>query len=349
MRSQAFFHGFRTLSIAAFCIAFSSVCSESSRPLLAAAPENQEQAAEIGKTIEQLKSGRFNERETASRKLAEFGRAAIAPLTEAAMGNQREVTMRAINILKRYLESNDQETRQAARAALETIATGTQASAARQAQQILNPPAPPEAEAPPAGRIRVLGGPIQIRVQAGVAGNQRIRIKQVNGVKEIEAVENGLKVTIKEGPGIGIKLEVTEKKDGKETTKKYEAKDADELSKKHPEAHKLYKKYTKQPKFNIQLPNLQQAVPLIPGQNQLPPIPGFRLPPGLIPQQAKQSLGKAHKELDKSIKQLEEATRQLKIETKDAEKLQNIIKQLKSSRKELDQAQSQLGNTPNNR
>ena len=349
MRSLAYSPGFRTLYLAALCIASSAICSESLPPLMAAAPENQQQAAEISKTVEQLKSGRFNERETASRKLAEFGRAAIAPLTEAAMGSQREVTMRAINILKKYLESNDQETRKAARAALETIATGTQASAARQAQQVLNPPAPPEPEAPPAGRIRVFGGPIQIRVQAGVAGNQRIRIKQVNGVKEIEAVENDRKVTIKEGPGIGIKLEVTEKKDGKETTKKYEAKDADELSKKHPEAYKLYKKYTKQPNFKIQLPNLQQAVPLIPGQNQLPPIPGFRLPPGLIPQQAKQSLGKAHKELDKSIKELEEATRKLKIDTKDAEKLQGIIKQLKSSRKELDQAQSQLGGPQKNR
>ena len=310
--------------------------------ILAVDPADENQQMEIGKVIEQLKSGRFNERETASRQLAEFGRAAIGPLTEAAMGKQREVTMRAIDILKKHLASTDAETRKAAKAALEQIAAGPQASAARQAQQVLNPPAEPEPEAaPPAGRIQVFGGPIQIRVQAGVAGNQRIRIKQVNGTKEIEAEENGRKVTIKEDQKNGIQMEVTEKKDGKETTKKYAAKNADELAKKHPDAHKLYKKYTGQPKFNIQLPNLQQAIPLIPGKNQLPP--NFRLPPGLIPQQTKRSLGKAHQELDKSIKELEEATKELKIETKDAEKLRRILDQLKSSRKELDRAQSELG------
>ncbi|MFP6671086.1 MAG: hypothetical protein VB857_06700 [Pirellulaceae bacterium] len=310
--------------------------------ILAVDPVDKNQQLEIGKVIEQLKSGRFNERETASRQLAEFGRAAIGPLTEAAMSKQREVTMRAIDILKKHLASTDAETRQAAKAALEQVAAGPQASAARQAQQVLNPPAEPEPEAaPPAGRIQVFGGPIQIRVQAGVAGNQRIRIKQVNGTREIEAEENGRKVTIKEDQKNGIQMEVTEKKDGKETTKKYAAKNADELAKKHPDAHKLYKKYTDQPKFNFKFPNLQQAIPLVPGKNQLPP--NFRLPPGLIPQQAQRSLEKANQELDKSIKELEEATKELKIETKDAEKLRRILDQLKSSRKKLNQAQSQLG------
>ena len=324
-------------------LALLAVCLGAVAPvtILAAEPVDENQRMEIGKVIEQLKSGRFNERETASRQLAEFGRAAIGPLTEAAMGKQREVTMRAIDILKKHLASTDAETRKAAKAALEQIAAGPQASAARQAQQVLNPPAEPEAEAPPAGRIQVFGGPIQIRVQAGLAGNQRIRIKQVNGTKEIEAEENGRKVTIKEDKNNGIQMEVTEKKDGKETTKKYAAKNADELAKKHPDAHKLYKKYTTQPKFNLQLPNLQQAIPVIPGNNQLPP--NFRLPPGLIPQQTKRSLGKAQQELDKSIKELEEATKELKIETKDAEKLRRILDQLKASRKELDRAQSGLG------
>ena len=341
MQFWSLLHGYRTFAITLLGLALSSPCIQPV-PLNAADPADQDQQAAIAKAIEQLKSGRFNEREMASRQLADLGKAAIGPLAEAAMGNQREVTMRAINILKKYLESNDPDTRNAAKAGLETIANGPQPSAARQAQQILTPPAPPEPEAPPAGRIRAFGGPIQIRVQAGVGGGQRIRIKQVNGVKEIEAVENGRKVTIKEGPGIGIKMEVTEKKDGKETTKKYESKDADELAKKHPEAHALYKKYSKQPNINLRLPNLQKAVPLVPGPNQLPPFPNFRIPGNAIPQQAKRSLGKAQEELDKSIKQLEDATKQLKIETKDADTLRTILDQLKSSRKELDRAQSQL-------
>lgn len=329
--------------IATICLVLSSLWVLPLERALAVDPTDQNQQMEIGKTIEQLKSGRFNEREIASRKLAEFGRAAIAPLAEAAMGNQREVTMRALDILRKHLESTDAATRDAAKAALKKIASGPQVAAARQAQQVLNPPAPPEPEVPPAGRIRAFGAPIQIRLQAGVVGGQRIRIKQVNGTKEIEAEENGRKVTITEDPKNGIKMTVTEKKDGKETTKKYEAKNAADLAKKHPDAHKLYKKYTGPQNFNLRLPNIKQVVPLVPGQNQLPPIPNFRLPPGLIPQQATRSLDKAQQKLDKSIKELEETTKQLKIETKDAEKLRSILDQLKSSRKELDRAKSQLG------
>ena len=327
----------RIITVAAFTIYLGAIAPLT---MLAADPIDENLRMEIGKVIEQLKSGRFNEREAASRQLAEFGQAAIGPLTEAAMGNQREVTMRAIDILKKYLASTDEETRKAAKAALEQIAAWPQASAARQAQQILNPPAEPEPEAPPAGRIQVFGGPIQIRVQAGLGGGQRIRVKQVNGAKEIEAEENGLKVTIKEDKNNGIQMEVTEKKDGKETTKKYAAKNADELAKKHPDAHKLYKKYTAQPKLNLQFPKLQQAMPLIPGKNQLPP--NFPFPPGFVPQQTKRSLEKVEQDLDKSIKELEEASKEFKIDTKEAEKLERILEQLKASRKELDRAQSKL-------
>ena len=325
------------------CLAIVTLMVLCTQKVLADDPVDQNKQREIAQAIERLESDRFNERETATRKLAAFGREAIAPLAKAASGNQREVTMRAITILKKHLESTDVETRNTAKKALEQIAAGPQATAARQAQQILNPPPPPEPEAPPARRIQVFRVPLQIRVQAAAAGNQRIRIKQVNGTMEIEVEEKNLKVSIKENPQNGIKMEVTEKKDGKETTKKYEAKDADDLAKKHPEAHKLYKKYTKAPNFNVRLPGFQQAIPLIPGQNQIPPIPNLRLPPGLIPQQARRSLDQAQEELDKSIKQLEETAKQLKIDTKDAENLRSIIDQLKSSRKKLDRAQSQLG------
>lgn len=342
MQSKALTVNQRLSSLITWGLALSCLLVLFSGLSLAVDPPSQNQEAEIGKTIELLKSGRFNEREAASRKLAQFGRAAIAPLAEAAMGNQREVTMRAINILKKYLGSSDEQTRDAAKQALEQIAAGPQVTAARQAEQVLNPPPPPEPEVPPAGRIRALG-PVQIRVQVGGAGNQRIRIKQVNGTKEIEAEENGRKVTIKEDVKNGIKMEVTEKKDGKETTKKYEAKDVDDLAKKHPAAHQLYKKYTKPPNLKIQLPNLQQAIPLIPGQNQLPPIPNLQLPRGPIPPQATRSLQQAHQELNKSIQQLEEASKQLKLDTKDADRLRTILDQLKATQKKLDRAQSQLG------
>src|SRR2546426_468022 len=87
---------------------------------------------------------------------------------------------------------------------------------------------------------RQTAGQIQIQVQAGgVAGPggfKRMHMKNVNGVKEIEVDDNGKKVKIVDDPNNGIKVEVTEKnKEGKEETKKYEAKNADELKKNHPE------------------------------------------------------------------------------------------------------------------
>ena len=68
-------------------------------------------------------------------------------------------------------------------------------------------------------------------------------VKNVNGVKEIEASEDGKTVKIKEDPAQGIKIEATEKVNGKEVTKKYEGKDTDDLKKNHPAGYELYKKY----------------------------------------------------------------------------------------------------------
>jgi hypothetical protein len=61
-------------------------------------------------------------------------------------------------------------------------------------------------------------------------------VKNVNGVKDIEAEEVGRKVKIHDDPDEGIEMSVTEKKDVKEVTKVYKAKNAEELKEKHPEA-----------------------------------------------------------------------------------------------------------------
>ena len=68
-------------------------------------------------------------------------------------------------------------------------------------------------------------------------------VKNVNGVKEINASEDGKTVKIQDDPAQGIKIELTEKQNGKEVTKKYEAKNVEELKKKQPAGYELYKKY----------------------------------------------------------------------------------------------------------
>ena len=67
--------------------------------------------------------------------------------------------------------------------------------------------------------------------------------KITDGVKDIEAEDAGKSIKIDDDPAKGIKIEVTSKKDGKDVTQKFEAKNAAELKKKSPEGYKLYQKY----------------------------------------------------------------------------------------------------------
>ena len=74
--------------------------------------------------------------------------------------------------------------------------------------------------------------------------SQQLQIRNVNGVKDIEVTGNGRKITIHDDPKQGIKIEITDAQDGKPVTRTFQAKNAEELQKKSPEAHKLYKKHS---------------------------------------------------------------------------------------------------------
>jgi polyhydroxyalkanoate synthesis regulator phasin len=74
--------------------------------------------------------------------------------------------------------------------------------------------------------------------------SQQLQIRNVNGVQDIEFTGNGRKITIHDDPQQGIKIEITDSQDGKPVTRTFQAKNAEELQKKSPEAHKLYKKHS---------------------------------------------------------------------------------------------------------
>jgi len=74
---------------------------------------------------------------------------------------------------------------------------------------------------------------------------QEIKIRNVNGVKNIYVTENDHKITIIDDPDRGIKIEITDNKDGKPATRTFQANNIEELQKKSPEAYKLYLKYSK--------------------------------------------------------------------------------------------------------
>jgi hypothetical protein len=255
-----------------------------------ASSEDETSNDKIAQLITQLNDDKFAVRQDATRKLVEVGRDAIAPLAAAAEGPHLEVTMRAFDIFKKLLKS-DPPSFAPIKQALEQLAKSENDAASTRAEKMLKEITDDPQQAgqgpfgfrlpiQPGGRIQFGNAQVQIQVQAvgGAGGAKKISIKNVNGVKEIDAEEGGRKVHIVDDPQ-GIKMEVTEKnKEGKEETKKYEAKDANELKKKHPEAHKLYEKYaTNNGGIQIQAgPGQLQGARIQIGPNgiQLQPKPG---------------------------------------------------------------------------
>jgi hypothetical protein len=86
-----------------------------------------------------LGSPAFEAREEATRKLEELGIDAIDPLFAAASGENLEVTCRAIRALAVIFESGDDNTFDAAEAALEKLAESSNRSAAQRAAEVLSP------------------------------------------------------------------------------------------------------------------------------------------------------------------------------------------------------------------
>ena len=214
------------------------------QPAPAASPE------EIAKLVEQLDADLFGDRQTASEKLAAIGRPALAALAKAAAGESVERTVRTIDLLQKLLESPDESTRTEAKSALETLAKCDRPAVARRAEGVLKAQ---EAKrntmfGPNGGQnivmINAMGG--MIKAGPGLKISTRIN----NGVKETEVEENDQKIKIHDDPKQGISVEITKKKDGKDVTEKFEAKNAEELKKNHPEAHKLYEKYNVQGNVN---------------------------------------------------------------------------------------------------
>ena len=194
-------------------------------------------ADEAADLVKQLDSEAFAEREAAAGKLQELGKKAIPALSEAAESGALETTVRSIGILKNLSESKDEETAKEAKSALEKLAKSENAGTARRAKNALTPKPEPVPNNRLPGGIRIAGNV--------VIGNNamRIRVSNNNGVKTTEVTENQREIKILDDPNKGITVEITEQQNGKKATEKFEAKNADELKKKHPKAHEVYEKY----------------------------------------------------------------------------------------------------------
>ena len=206
-------------------------------------------AEDVTQLVEQLDAPEFSERQEASRKLSEAGRGVFPQIEKAAEAGTREVASRGIEILRSHFQGGDDETKQAAKAALERLAKGGNPAAAQRATEALNPP--PQQVGLPAGNIGVINPailPIAQRMQFGVLPaapgvGRRTTMRSINGKREVEQQEGDKITKVRDGANGGIEAEIIEKVNGKETTRKVEAKDLNELKQKEPAAAEIYERY----------------------------------------------------------------------------------------------------------
>ena len=345
----AFYSSLLTLVLCCLALA------QDDKPKTDANPAAEAKAAspgEIDKLMEQLDSNAFSERQAAQQKLSEIGKAAFPALEKGTQNVSREVAVRSLDILKGHFQKGDDATKAAAKEVFERLAKGNDPSLAKRAAEALSTPKP-MAQTPPGvpgpGIVpgRIGAARIQIQVVGGGGGAvNKMSVKDVNGVKEIEVEENGKKVKINDDPAKGIKLEVTETKDGKETTQKYEAKDAAELKTKHPEAHKLYEEYSKQP-AGIQLrvggfPG--GAIP--PGFPGIPAIPVAPAAPIRVPRLKilrPDELEAAKNSADSALKEIDSALKTLKDAKSGSDELKKAQEQLEAAKKKVEELKAKLG------
>ena len=320
--------------------------------LLAASAAGEDLAGvPLADLVKRLDAEGFADRQAAGDELLKRGKAAIPTVAEAAGDASAERATRALEILGKQLESSDAGARAAARGALEKLAAGESLSAKRAAEILKSKSQEPAAAQPaPLGPgIRIFGGgggagAIRIAVAVGDGAARRVSVKDVEGVKEVEVVEGERTIKINADPTKGIQVQVTEKKDGKDVTKQFEAKDADELKEKHPEAHKLYEQYKNGAAAEIRIEGLP-ALPAFPALPALPPLPPLPAPPArfapLLPAivpNAKEVTDR----LDKAQQQLGEAAEKLKKLSENSAEAKAALEAIERSQKELEEVRAKI-------
>jgi hypothetical protein len=292
-------------------------------------------ALQIAQWIKDLDSDRFQERQQASNRLIAAGKHAAAQVAKAAEGESAEVTARCLDILSKLLQSADAEAKAEAKKALAGLAQSKNAPVAKQAEALLDPDKP-AAESPAAPVPLVPGGPPRVIIGGiGVAGpGMRISVKNVDGNKTIEAEEPGKKTKIEESAKGDLKIELTETVDGKEKVSKYEAKDAEELKKKHPEVHALYEKYSK---FGPGVAIRFGAIGPGGAPGFAPAARPFRL--GAVPQKALDQMEAAGKQLAEATEKLRKLAEESRISPEEVKKLAD---QIEAAKKQLEEARAQM-------
>ncbi len=165
-------------------------------------------------------------------------------------------------------------------------------------------------------------------------GNLAVTVSNVNGNRQINIADGARKIRISDTNGKDIRVEVTEDVDGKTKTSQYQAKDLDELKKKHPEIAKLYERYAK-PGGAVANIQIQAGPAVLP----VPLLPFGQAVPAANPGKAIQELQKAQKQLATAVEQLRKLSKNGRA---DAEALDRLTRQIEEARALLEKARKQL-------
>jgi hypothetical protein len=309
-------------------------------------PAAEAAAGDIAQWIKQLDADQFADRQSAGEKLFAAGKPAIPALTEAAAGDSLEVTVRSIDLLQRFMESEEESVRNAAKEGLEKIAKSDKANAAQRAKKVLDPKQDQQPQGPMGGMN--IG---RVQIQIGGANAKKVSVSEINGVKKIEAEDGDRKINIAKNADESIKMEITEKINGKTATKKFAAKNADDLKKKAPKAYEIYKEYAEGNnamgggalKLNFGggiVPGAMPAMPGLPAQlGKIQGLQGFG-PAGAIP--GADDLGESLKNWNDSLKTMNADLEPEKLSPDEKKDLKEQIAELK---KQLDKLDKRLQKT----
>lgn len=217
-------------------------------------PAPPEEAERITALVEQLQHDLFSERQAASQSLAEAGAIALPQLEAAATGRSREAAGRALDIVKRHFQNGDAALKNDAQQVLSRLSNSENAALAQRARNVLDPPRTSMLpEGFPFPNARNMPFPNGRNIQFVPPPMTRTHMAhESNGRREVEVRENGRKTKIQTLPNGQIQFEFTEEINGRDVTRRIEAKDLNELKTKNAEAGQLYDLYDAAPRPTAQ-------------------------------------------------------------------------------------------------
>jgi hypothetical protein len=215
---------------------------------------------EVARLVEQLDGPEFGERQEASRRLSEAGKSVLLELEKAVTGPSREVSGRALDILKLHFQRGDADLKQAAKESLTRLADSKNVSISQRARNVIEPPKDWSSGA----QFGFRGAGFIAPPAAPPPATQTISISDINGQREVKITDEARVVKMQTWPTGRIEIDIEEKLPGRQG-KRIQAKDLEDLKAKDADVAQLYEQY----QHRARLPF---GAPAFPAMRQVPAV-----------------------------------------------------------------------------